>query len=399
MSVNPQSKQTMTNMTVKPQQKPQLPLKQRYPSKINQVGGNGSDFRGLWYSWEVSPAELSRFTLERIDCSPMFNPLRKGTVIPTGTSGIIPAGVYLASLPPLVDTCATVECYNKQQVGLETPAQQVALQQAVAAQRAKDNLFINQLAAQEGLPQQTGVVSDNSLINSLADFMGMNRSGPQQTGSGSAAAQKGGNARNLKFLPITQTQAQAQTQAGGCCGNSGFYTGDPDQQISVTEKAARAQTAHMNRMKQQGGSCASPFLQSIAKPQCPYVVQQAALGPTTHLGPNQLQQGGTLSNGLGYSPFKGSQMTATSCANSCVPFNNTCGGRQPVYYSETESREGCTTRCRMPPGTYASSELGCRSTAFASRPGVDLGTYEDLHGTNLAASAAPLPQGCIRYSS
>lgn len=382
--------------------KPSYNMSRNTPSKansVNQVGGSGSDFSNLWYSWEVSPAELSRITLEKIDCAPMFNPLRKGTVIPTGTSGIIPAGVYLAALPPLVDSCATVECYNRGQIGLVTPptdVQTVAMQQAAAAQRLRDQQFVNQLAAQEGLPQQTGMVSDNGLINSLAQFMGMNQTGPSQTGSGLGhSTQVGGNARTLKMAPVTRIQNKAQE--GGCCGSGGFYTGNAEQMggacqgcgnngksshMTMAQKQGLAQQRHAANM-QRGGTCGT--------------------SQTTMIGPNQTQQGGTLSNGLGYSPFKGSQWTATSCANSCVPFNNTCNplglptgrGRQPVYYSETESREGCTTRCRMPPGTYASSNLGCRSTAFASRD-IDYGTYEDLHGTNLAANAAPLPQPCVK---
>jgi hypothetical protein len=350
--------------------------KSRRSNKQNQVGGAGSDFSGLWYSWEVSPAELSRVTLEKIDCSPMFNPLRKGTVIPTGTSGIIPAGVYLAALPPLVDSCATVECYNRGQVGLVTPAEQVAVAEVAAQQRLRDQQFVRQLAAQEGFPQQTGLVSDNGIINSLAQFMGMNPNGPSQTGSGSGSGsgstsrkQTGGNVKSIKYVPNNKMSSNGLK--GGCCGSEGFYTGSNNFQN------------------------------------------------TTSIGPNQVQQGGTLSNGLGYSPFKGSQMTATSCGNSCVPFNNTCTpfpnintsntlsmgltppgypssrGRQPVYYSETESREGCTTRCKMPPGRYARSDLGCRATAFSNRD-IDYGTYDDLHGTNIAANAAPLPQACVR---
>lgn len=445
-------------------------------NKVNQVGG-GSDFSGLWYSWEVSPAELSRITLEKIDCSPMFNPLRKGTVIPTGTSGIIPTGVYLAALPPIVDSCATVECFNRNQVGLVTDAEQIALQQAVANTRLRDQQFVRQLAAQEGLAQQTGLVSDNNLINnglnSLAQFMGMNPSGPSQTGSGCSvprasaqvAAQAGGNSSTIKYVPASQAR---NNQNGGCCGSEGFYTGSENyvqrnqsggsslvpratsslgslvpratsslsncvgcgfsgggaktSHMTLSQKAALAQSQHVaNMSKQTGGTCA-------------ILSSNAPFGKTTAIGPNQTQQGGTLSNGLGYSPFIGSQLTATSCANSCVPFNNTCGvsnasallnagpvaaaaaitasdrtlasgitapgmpairGRQPVYYSETESREGCTSRCRMPPGRYADSNLGCRATAFASRD-IDYGTYDDLHGTNIAANAAPLPQACIR---
>jgi hypothetical protein len=331
-------------------------------NRPNQKGGAGSDFSGLWYSWEVSPAELSRITLEKIDCAPMFNPLRKGTVIPTGTTGIIPAGVYLAALPPLVDTCATVECYNREQkqIGLVVPAQQVAYAQQ----------------QQQQLQQENG----------LANFMGMNVGGPQQTGAGLLSTQKGGDARSLKYKMMT----------GGCCGQS-FYTGDTAEILAGRNgiytrdlegggMAMKAQQQHAAKMSQTGGQCAFAF---------PTAEGRVPMGTTTRIGPNQLQQGGTLSNGLGYSPFKGSQWTATSCANSCVPFNNTCGGRQPVYYSETESREGCTTRCKMPPGHYSTSNLGCRATAFANRD-IDYGTYDDLHGTNVAANAAPLPQPCVR---
>ena len=47
----------------------------------------------------MSPAELSLYTLKYIDQAPMFNPLEFNTVMPTGTSGIIPTGVYLATHP------------------------------------------------------------------------------------------------------------------------------------------------------------------------------------------------------------------------------------------------------------------------------------------------------------
>jgi len=47
----------------------------------------------------MSPAELSRYTLQYIDRAPMFHPLDYNTIIPTGTSGITPTGVYLATHP------------------------------------------------------------------------------------------------------------------------------------------------------------------------------------------------------------------------------------------------------------------------------------------------------------
>jgi len=69
----------------------------------------GSDWAQSFYSYYMSPAELSRYTLKRIDESPMFNPLEFNTVIPTGTSGIIPTGVFLARHPSSKLACAGEE--------------------------------------------------------------------------------------------------------------------------------------------------------------------------------------------------------------------------------------------------------------------------------------------------
>lgn len=67
--------------------------------KYNQHGG-ASDWWHSFNAWHMSPAELSRYTLQYIDNAPMFNPLATcGTIIPTGTSGITPTGVYLANHP------------------------------------------------------------------------------------------------------------------------------------------------------------------------------------------------------------------------------------------------------------------------------------------------------------
>lgn len=67
---------------------------------INQQhGGTGSDWINSFYAYTTSPAELSTYTLGYIDQAPMFNPLYFGKVFPTGTSGIIPTGLYLATSP------------------------------------------------------------------------------------------------------------------------------------------------------------------------------------------------------------------------------------------------------------------------------------------------------------
>jgi hypothetical protein len=64
-----------------------------------QQGGSGSDWVNSFYAYTSSPAELSTYTLKYIDQAPMFNPLYFGKVFPTGTSGIIPTGLYLATSP------------------------------------------------------------------------------------------------------------------------------------------------------------------------------------------------------------------------------------------------------------------------------------------------------------
>ena len=62
--------------------------------------GGASDWWHSFNAYHMSPAELSRYTLQYIDRAPMFNPLVScGTIIPTGTSGITPTGVYLANHP------------------------------------------------------------------------------------------------------------------------------------------------------------------------------------------------------------------------------------------------------------------------------------------------------------
>jgi len=62
--------------------------------RTTQVGG-GSDYQGLFHAVPMNPRELSLVTARYIDQSPMFNPLRKNTVIPTIYNGIIPTGAYL----------------------------------------------------------------------------------------------------------------------------------------------------------------------------------------------------------------------------------------------------------------------------------------------------------------
>ena len=72
--------------------------KNKGQGNYDQQGG-GSDWSQSFYAYFMSPAELSRYTLKHIDQAPMFNPLEFGTVMPTGTSGITPTGIYLANHP------------------------------------------------------------------------------------------------------------------------------------------------------------------------------------------------------------------------------------------------------------------------------------------------------------
>jgi len=75
-------------------QKLKIPGPASCDSKVNQNGG-GSDYQGQFYAVPVNPRELSIITARYIDQSPMFNPLRKNTVIPTVYNGIVPTGAYL----------------------------------------------------------------------------------------------------------------------------------------------------------------------------------------------------------------------------------------------------------------------------------------------------------------
>jgi hypothetical protein len=65
-----------------------------------QKGAGSSDYSGSFHSWGVDPAQLSREILKNIGGAPMFNPLMANTIIPTGTSGIIPTGAYYNSMAP-----------------------------------------------------------------------------------------------------------------------------------------------------------------------------------------------------------------------------------------------------------------------------------------------------------
>lgn len=85
------------------QTSPKRNQKQSHKNKQHsktQCGGSGSDYVNLFHA--VSPTNihaLSKYTADRINVTPMFNPLRYNTQIATPTDGIIPSGVVLGNGP------------------------------------------------------------------------------------------------------------------------------------------------------------------------------------------------------------------------------------------------------------------------------------------------------------
>lgn len=64
-----------------------------------QTGGFGSDYVDLFYARSpVDSRKLDEYTRQHLDQSPMFNPLKLNTTIPTIATGIIPTGAYYLSV-------------------------------------------------------------------------------------------------------------------------------------------------------------------------------------------------------------------------------------------------------------------------------------------------------------
>lgn len=65
-------------------------------SMPQQRGGGGSSYKGLYYAWGADNCALTRYGMERIDQSPMFNPFgAKGDQrLATPSTGIVPVGAY-----------------------------------------------------------------------------------------------------------------------------------------------------------------------------------------------------------------------------------------------------------------------------------------------------------------
>lgn len=77
-----------------------MPRKTKNTRQYKQKGAGSSDYVQLFHAYGADPAQLSRFTLSNIDKAPMFHPLSANTIIPTGTSGIIPTGSYYDAIAP-----------------------------------------------------------------------------------------------------------------------------------------------------------------------------------------------------------------------------------------------------------------------------------------------------------
>lgn len=147
-----------------------------------QRGAGSSDYSGLFHAWSADPAQLSRFTLKHIDQAPMFHPLDPNTVIPTGTSGIIPTGTYYDAIAPAnvqnslgPPTPRAVQMGGKKHVGLKAMAEKVVAKKAKLQAKGRK------------------VPTDKAILNSLRTYkvtINRNPVGRYYTGSPLAAARK-----------------------------------------------------------------------------------------------------------------------------------------------------------------------------------------------------------------
>lgn len=66
-------------------------------SKREQSGGT---YQSLWNATSPNNIQsLSAYTVNRLETTPMFNPLSYNTAVATPTSGLIPTGVHLGNRP------------------------------------------------------------------------------------------------------------------------------------------------------------------------------------------------------------------------------------------------------------------------------------------------------------
>ena len=72
--------------------------KLKLKSKL-QCGGGASDFASSFYSGAYTQPSLNAVTLAGINNSPVFNPMSSSAVFATGTSGIIPNGMFYGFSP------------------------------------------------------------------------------------------------------------------------------------------------------------------------------------------------------------------------------------------------------------------------------------------------------------
>ena len=73
---------------------------QKSKNHRRQEGGSASGYSHLWYASSPTNIQtLSKYTVNRLGDSPMFNPLKYGTKVPTPTNGLTPTGVHLGNGP------------------------------------------------------------------------------------------------------------------------------------------------------------------------------------------------------------------------------------------------------------------------------------------------------------
>lgn len=70
---------------------------------MNQSGSGGSDYVSQWYSLTpLNIHKLDQYTVNNLNNSPMFSPLKPGTAFPTPTNGLIPTSIHLSNSTPRI---------------------------------------------------------------------------------------------------------------------------------------------------------------------------------------------------------------------------------------------------------------------------------------------------------
>lgn len=71
-----------------------------FKNKKQQKGAGATDYAAFWYSSSPQNVQtLSKYTVNHLANTPMFNPLKFNTKFATQTTGLIPTGVHLGNFP------------------------------------------------------------------------------------------------------------------------------------------------------------------------------------------------------------------------------------------------------------------------------------------------------------